>query len=64
MSHHASPRPDQTEPGATRDVIPYRVHLPEADIEDLRQRLTRARFPHRETVPGILKTDLEPRSPG
>jgi hypothetical protein len=43
MSHHASPQPDQTEPGATRDVIPYRV----AD-------LSRKRIQRRPVLGGLI----------
>lgn len=33
------------------DVTPFRIEIPEADLEDLRQRLRLTRWPDRETVP-------------
>lgn len=33
-------------------VRPFRLRMPEADLDDLRQRLRRARFPEAETVAG------------
>ncbi|HZQ84309.1 MAG TPA: epoxide hydrolase [Acidimicrobiales bacterium] len=32
------------------DVTPFRIDIPEADLDDLRQRLARTRWPERETV--------------
>ncbi|GIJ43962.1 hydrolase [Virgisporangium aliadipatigenens] len=34
------------------DVAPYRVHVPESDLADLRARLARARWPEASPVPG------------
>jgi epoxide hydrolase len=31
-------------------VVPFRINFPEADIEDLRDRLRRTRWPEPETV--------------
>jgi hypothetical protein len=31
-------------------VVPFRIGIPEADIEDLRDRLRRTRWPEAETV--------------
>ena len=33
-------------------VIPFRLDIPEADLADLRQRITRTRWPEPETAPG------------
>src|ERR687894_3269830 len=33
------------------EVRPFRVEVPEADLVDLRQRLTATRWPDKETVP-------------
>jgi pimeloyl-ACP methyl ester carboxylesterase len=43
--------PPSGPPGGMADaVIPFRIDIPEADLEDLRQRLRRTRWPDRETV--------------
>ena len=34
------------------DLLPYRVHVPDADLADLRERLRRTRWPEAATVPG------------
>src|SRR5690349_12979434 len=36
---------------APADLHPFRVAIPDAEIDDLRQRLARTRWPDRETVP-------------
>ncbi|SBW18191.1 putative epoxide hydrolase [Candidatus Protofrankia californiensis] len=33
------------------EVTPYRIEIPDADLDDLRDRLRRTRWPDRETVP-------------
>ena len=33
-------------------VRPFRLHVPEADLDDLRERLVRTRLPETETVTG------------
>jgi hypothetical protein len=37
---------------ASGEVIPFRVDVPEAELDDLRERLRRTRWPERETVDG------------
>ena len=37
-------------PAPARDVRPFEVHVPEAELDDLRARLTAARLPEAETV--------------
>ncbi|HUB40646.1 MAG TPA: epoxide hydrolase N-terminal domain-containing protein, partial [Streptosporangiaceae bacterium] len=32
------------------EIIPFRIQIPEADLDDLRQRLRRTRWPDPETV--------------
>jgi pimeloyl-ACP methyl ester carboxylesterase len=32
------------------DLIPFRIDIPDADLDDLRERLRRTRWPERETV--------------
>ena len=32
------------------EIIPFRIEIPEADLDDLRQRLRRTRWPDAETV--------------
>ncbi|WP_263732185.1 epoxide hydrolase family protein [Cellulomonas sp. SG140] len=39
-----------TTPTAAADVRPFRVAVPDADLDDLRERLARTRWPDRETV--------------
>lgn len=39
-----------TTPAAPTDVRPFRVAVPEAELDDLRERLARTRWPDRETV--------------
>jgi epoxide hydrolase len=34
----------------SHDITPFRIDIPEADLDDLRQRLRRTRWPERETV--------------
>ncbi|RZS41340.1 pimeloyl-ACP methyl ester carboxylesterase [Herbihabitans rhizosphaerae] len=40
-------------PPATGAITPFRLHVPEAVLRDLRRRLAATRFPERETVPDI-----------
>lgn len=35
---------------ATSAIVPFRVHVPQGAIDDLKRRLTTARLPERETV--------------
>jgi pimeloyl-ACP methyl ester carboxylesterase len=35
----------------TEEIRPFRIEVPEADVDDLRERLRRTRWPDRETVP-------------
>jgi len=44
--------PHQPVVGDDRPVRPYRIEVPEADLVDLRERLTRARWPEPATAPG------------
>src|SRR5437016_13215187 len=37
-------------PTATKDVTPFKVHIPQAALDDLKKRLTDARWPGKETV--------------
>ncbi|CAL8975374.1 Haloalkane dehalogenase [Cellulomonas sp. T2.31MG-18] len=39
-----------TTPAAPADVRPFRVAVPDAELDDLRERLARTRWPDRETV--------------
>ena len=39
-----------TTPAARADVRPFRVAVPDAELDDLRERLARTRWPDRETV--------------
>jgi hypothetical protein len=32
------------------DITPFRIDIPEDDLDDLRERLRRTRWPERETV--------------
>jgi len=34
-------------PAATKDVTPFKVHVPQAELDDLKKRLTAARWPDR-----------------
>ena len=36
--------------GRASDVVPFRIDVPESELEDLRQRLARTRWPEAETV--------------
>ena len=40
----------QTSSGSSTDVRPFRAAVPDAEIDDLRHRLARTRWPHPETV--------------
>jgi len=37
-------------PTATKDVTPFKVHVPPAPLDDLKERLANARWPDKETV--------------
>src|SRR6266852_1166765 len=37
-------------PAATKDVTPFKVHVPQAALDDLKKRLATARWPAKETV--------------
>src|SRR6266404_5736162 len=37
-------------PAATKDVTPFKVHVPQAALNDLKRRLASTRWPERETV--------------
>src|SRR6202049_2227966 len=37
-------------PNATKDVTPFKVHVPQAALDDLKKRLANARWPNKETV--------------
>ncbi len=37
-------------PAATKDVTPFKVHVPQAALDDLKRRLVSTRWPERETV--------------
>ena len=37
-------------PTATKDVTPFKVHVPQAALDDLKKRLANARWPDKETV--------------
>jgi pimeloyl-ACP methyl ester carboxylesterase len=37
-------------PTATKDVSPFKVHVPQAALDDLKERLTNARWPDKEPV--------------
>src|SRR5258708_20847164 len=37
-------------PTATKDVTPFKVHVPQAALDDLKERLANARWPDKEPV--------------
>src|SRR5882672_224082 len=37
-------------PTATKDVSPFKVHVPQAELDDLKERLANARWPDKEPV--------------
>ena len=37
-------------PPATNDVTPFKVHVPQAELDDLKKRLANARWPNKEPV--------------
>src|SRR5437870_1538037 len=37
-------------PAATKDITPFKVHVPRAALDDLKRRLASTRWPERETV--------------
>jgi hypothetical protein len=52
----AGPRP--TEPGAATEnatIRPFRVEVPEAELEDLRARIAATRWPEKETVDDLTQ---------
>src|SRR4029453_12603131 len=54
MSEHTTTGPSPTEPAAAAQnptIRPFRVDIPEEDLDDLRRRLALARLPSRELVP-------------
>jgi pimeloyl-ACP methyl ester carboxylesterase len=52
MSAHASfdKAAEFVIPPATNDVSPFKVHIPQAALDDLKKRLANARWPDKETV--------------
>jgi pimeloyl-ACP methyl ester carboxylesterase len=50
MTTIATARPDTARATTSDEIRPFRVHVPEADILDLRRRLAATRWPDRETV--------------
>jgi pimeloyl-ACP methyl ester carboxylesterase len=42
---------DATQDTATATVRPFRVEIPQADLDDLRRRIVATRWPHKELVP-------------
>src|SRR5258708_27576898 len=38
-------------PAATKDVTPFKVHVPQAALDDLKKKLATARWPDKEPVP-------------
>jgi pimeloyl-ACP methyl ester carboxylesterase len=47
---HAHPGPRRAAPAEDESVRPFKVNIPEADVEDLRRRLAATRWPEKETV--------------
>jgi len=37
-------------PTATKDISPFKVHVPQAELDDLKERLANARWPDKEPV--------------
>src|SRR6266853_6502293 len=51
ISAHASfDKAAELLPTATKDVSPFKVHVPQAALDDLRERLANARWPDKEPV--------------
>ncbi|HXQ57560.1 MAG TPA: epoxide hydrolase N-terminal domain-containing protein, partial [Actinomycetes bacterium] len=53
MSERTTASPRSAAPGAAAEdttIRPFRVDIPEADLEDLRRRLAATRWPSRELV--------------
>jgi epoxide hydrolase len=46
----AEQAPETLLPAATTDVTPFKVHVPQAALDDLKRRLVSTRWPARETV--------------
>jgi pimeloyl-ACP methyl ester carboxylesterase len=46
-----TPEPDTAQDTASPAIRPFRVEVPQADLDDLRHRITAMRWPERETVP-------------
>src|SRR6266446_4638423 len=45
-------------PPATKAVTPFEVHVPEAALDDLKQRLADTRWPNKEPVLSPTRSDL------
>ena len=54
---NASPAPADTTPGS--QIRPFKVHVSEADVVDMRRRLAATRWPDKETV-AILPLKEQP----
>jgi len=37
-------------PAATKDIVPFKVDVPQAALDDLKERLANTRWPDKETV--------------
>jgi epoxide hydrolase len=48
---HAERAPTVPGDGVGTDITPFRINVPEADLDDLRDRLARTRWP--EESPGV-----------
>src|SRR5215218_7752919 len=63
MTTTTKPPVDTTQDARTAAVRPFRVDVPQSDLDDLRQRLAATRWPDRETVPdrsqGAKLADLQ-----
>src|SRR5258708_38886208 len=46
-------------PNATKDVTPFKVHVPQAALDDLKKRLGNARWPNKEPVTEKIKIARE-----
>jgi Epoxide hydrolase N terminus len=52
LLYAAAPTPDpRMENGMTGTIEPFRIDIPQAQLDDLRLRLTRTRWPDRQPVP-------------
>ncbi|HST98362.1 MAG TPA: epoxide hydrolase [Geodermatophilus sp.] len=63
MTTTTKPPVDTTQDASTAAVRPFRVDVPQSDLDDLRRRLAATRWPDRETVPdrsqGAKLADLQ-----